>query len=75
MRGIRGRVRCDDQIDEASPPREASLSALLNATTRTNRDDNATPEPRTRGGSPAPVLLLHVRVAAEEVVPILEFDA
>src|SRR5918994_4474733 len=39
------------------PDPRASLSAVLNATTRTSRDDNATPGPRPRGGSPVPVLL------------------
>ena len=40
------------------PDPRASPSAVLNATTRTSRDDNPTPGPRPRGGSPVPVLLI-----------------
>ena len=44
------------RLTRPDPHRPPSVR-VLNATTRTSRDDNATPEPRTRGGSPEPVLL------------------
>ena len=42
IRGVRGRARCDHQIDEATP-KSASPSAIQNVTTRTSRGTPSNP--------------------------------
>src|SRR5262249_2558832 len=54
IRGIRGRVECDDQIDEAN--QHGPFRARSDVTTRTSREGNPTLRHRPRGGSPEPGL-------------------
>ncbi len=51
------RARPEGHRCAAPPQREASLSALLDATTRTSHEDNAALEHRTQSGSPERILV------------------
>ena len=65
IRGVRGRARCDHQIDEATPT-TASPSAIHNVTTRTSRGTPSNPLEHDREVDPHAQCCLHaLRVAGE----------
>ena len=68
IRGVRGRARCDHQIDEATP-KSASPSAIQNVTTRTSRGTPSNPLEPDREVDPRDRTWLHALMS-----PLVEVD-
>ena len=69
IRGVRGRVRCDIQIDEAKLHNRALLSSVPNVTTRTSRAAQCNPLEPDHEVDPRARTWLHARVTDDAAVP------
>lgn len=70
IRGVRGRVRCDIQIDEAKLHNRALLSSVPNVTTRTSRAAQCNPLEPDHEVDPRARTWLHARVSNEVSVTV-----